>query len=146
MVHVHVSLGDVHRTVLAVAEGFLGQFLAARTSHNLERRSGLTVSVPGPDKRTNRNHTNHGVLTVLRELADRTSQSAGQPHGAGCLQQHDSFWLPTVFSVKLDSVLDDRLGCGGVFSQVCRAHERHLCPVLAGDISQLSIIGGDDNT
>ena len=146
MVHVHVGLGDVHRTVLTVAEGFLGQLLAARASHNLERRGGLTVSVPSPDERTNRNHTDHGVLTVLRELADRTSQSTGQTHRAGCLQQHDSLGFPTVFGVKLDSVLDDRLGCGGVFSQVCRANERHLSTVLAGDISQLSIVGGDDNT
>ena len=102
--------------------------------------------MPGPDERTNRNHTDHGVLTVLRELADRTSQGTGQTHGAGCLQQHDCIGLPTVFGVKLDSVLDDRLGCGGVFSQVCRAHERHLRTVLAGNISQLSIIGGDDDT
>ena len=146
MVHVHVGLGDVHRAVLAVAEGFLGQFLAARAMHNLECRGGLTVCVPGPDERTNRNHTDHGVLTVLSELADRTSQGAGQTHGAGCLQQHDSLGLPTVLGVELDGMLNDRLGCGGIFSQVCRTHERYLGTVLAGDISQLSIVGGDDNT
>ena len=42
-------------------------------------------------------------------------------------------------------MLDDRLGCGGVLRQVGRANERHLGTVLAGDIGQLGIIGGDDN-
>ena len=55
---VHVSFGEVERTVFPVPEGLLCELLAAWARHNLELCSRFGIRVPPPNNRADRDNPN----------------------------------------------------------------------------------------
>ena len=138
---IHVSFGEVERTVLSVSEGFSCEFLAARARHNLELCGGFGVRVPAPNKRADRDNPNQRILAVLGELTHRAGQGAGQTYRAGGLQQHDRIRRPAFARVEVDGVLDYRFGGCGIFGKMRGTHKRNLGAVVAGDGGEFLVFG-----